>query len=281
MAYVDSELRSRMEEAARYIKDKSKGFKPQITVILGTGLGGLADHLDKEYVIPYSDIPHFPVSTVESHAGNLVLGKVGGKKVAVLQGRFHYYEGWPLEKIVFPLRVTWSLGSRILIVSNAAGGLNRHFKRGDVMVIEDHIGLASLAGLNPLVGPNDEKLGPRFPDMYNAYDKELRELAKDIAIKNGIDLKEGVYIWVAGPNLETPAEYRFFQVIGADAVGMSTVPEVITARHLGMKVVGFSVITDMCIPDTVTPVNFKEILAAAEKAEAKLTKLILELIKAI
>jgi len=242
---------------------------------LGTGLGALVDEIDIDRVIPYEEIPHFPLSTVESHKGNLILGYLSQKPVVVMQGRFHYYEGYSMQEITFPVRVMKALGGEILFVSNAAGGMNRNMQRGDLMVITDHV---NLLGDNPLRGINYPDLGPRFPDMSETYDKELREIALQIALEERIYLHQGVYAALTGPNLETPAEYRFLIAIGADAVGMSTVPEVIVAKHAGMKVFGISCITDLAIDGVVEPVGFEQIVEAANQAEPKLTLIIKNLV---
>ena len=269
------ELKSQIEESARFIEERIR-FAPSIGIILGTGLGALVDEIEIDRVIPYEEIPHFPVSTVETHKGNLVLGHLAGRPVVVMQGRFHYYEGYDLKQVTFPVRVMKRLGAQVLLVSNAAGGMNRNMKRGDLMLITDHI---NLLGDNPLRGPNDPELGPRFPDMSSVYDRELRELALQIALENGIYLHQGVYVALSGPNLETPAEYRFLITIGADAVGMSTVPEVIVAKHAGMRVFGISCITDLAIDGVVEPVSFEEIVNAAKEAEPKMTLIIRELVQ--
>jgi len=269
------ELKSQIEESARFIEERIR-FAPSIGIILGTGLGALVDEIEIDRVIPYEEIPHFPVSTVETHKGNLVLGHIAGRPVVVMQGRFHYYEGYDLKQVTFPVRVMKRLGAQVLLVSNAAGGMNRNMKRGDLMLITDHI---NLLGDNPLRGPNDPELGPRFPDMSSVYDQKLRELALQIALENGIYLHQGVYVALSGPNLETPAEYRFLITIGADAVGMSTVPEVIVAKHAGMRVFGISCITDLAIDGVVEPVSFEEIVNAAKEAEPKMTLIIRELVR--
>ncbi|MEN3186033.1 MAG: purine-nucleoside phosphorylase [Atribacterota bacterium] len=269
------ELKRQIEESAQFIREKIR-FVPSVGIILGTGLGALVDEIEIDRVIPYEEIPYFPVSTVETHRGNLVLGYIAGRPVVVMQGRFHYYEGYDLKQVTFPVRVMKQLGGQVLLVSNAAGGMNRNMKRGDLMVITDHI---NLLGDNPLRGPNDPDLGPRFPDMSSAYDRGLRELALQIALENGIYVHQGVYVALPGPNLETPAEYRFLITIGADAVGMSTVPEVIVARHAGMRVFGISCITDLAIDGVVEPVSFEEIVNAAKEAEPKMTLIIKELVR--
>ena len=271
------DLKAKITQSVEFINQKSK-IKPKIAIILGTGLGRLAEDIEEKEVIPYSEIPNFPISTVQSHSGNLVLGKLGNKEVVAMQGRFHYYEGYSLKEVTFPVRVMKKLGADIIIISNAAGGMNRFFKRGDLMLITDHI---NLFGDNPLIGPNDEELGPRFPDMSEAYSKKFIELAKKIALKEKIRLQEGVYAGLSGPTLETPAEYRFLINIGADAVGMSTVPEVIVANHIGMKVLGISCITDLAIDGVIVKTNVEEILKAASDAEPIMTKLIEKVIKKI
>jgi purine-nucleoside phosphorylase len=268
-------LKETISEATEFIRSKTK-FVPQIGIILGTGLGSLADGMKVDAKISYEDIPHFPVSTVESHAGRLILGELSGKKVVAMQGRFHYYEGYDMKQVTFPVRVMKALGAGTLVVCNACGGLNPAFRAGDIMVITDHI---NLLGSNPLFGPNDESLGPRFPDMCCCYDPELIALAENAAVNLGIKLQKGVYVAVAGPNLETAAEYRFLRLIEADVVGMSTVPEVIVARHQGMRVLGFSLITDMGLPDALKPVNLAEILATAARSEPLLKDIMIRLIK--
>lgn len=244
--------------------------RPEIGIILGTGLGGLAQEIEVETAIPYADIPGFPLSTVESHAGQLLLGRLGGKPVVAMQGRFHRYEGYTLGQVTFPVRVLHALGARTLIVSNACGGMNPLWAPGDLMLIADHI---NLLGDNPLVGPNDDRLGPRFPDMSAPYDPALRELARRTALELGLTLREGVYVAVTGPNLETRAEYRMLRTIGADVVGMSTVPEVIVAVHQGMRVLGISIITDQCLPDALEPADIGRIIDTARRAEPGLTRL--------
>ena len=244
---------------------------PDASLILGTGLGGLAKEIDCAAQISYSEIPGFPVSTVESHAGRLLLGTLGDRNVVAMQGRFHLYEGYSMQQITFPVRVMRALGADKLVVSNACGGMNPFWSAGDLMLIADHI---NLLGDNPLIGPNDESLGPRFPDMSVPFDPELRKIARSVAQDLKITLREGVYVAVTGPNLETPAEYRFLRGIGADVVGMSTVPEVIVAVHGGMRVLGVSIITDECFPDALEPANVERIIATAQKAEPDLTRLV-------
>jgi len=271
------DLKAKVTESVDFINQKSK-VKPKIAIILGTGLGELAEDIQEKEIIPYSEIPNFPLSTVQSHSGNLVLGKLGNKEVVAMQGRFHYYEGYSLKEVTFPVRVMKKLGADTIIISNAAGGMNRFFKRGDLMLITDHI---NLFGDNPLIGPNDEELGPRFPDMSEAYNQKLIELAKKVALKEKIRLQEGVYAGLTGPTLETSAEYRFLIKIGADAVGMSTVPEVIVANHMGMKVLGISCITDLAIDGVIVKTSVEEILKAAADAEPIMTKLIKKVIEKI
>jgi len=269
------DLKETINEAAQFIRGKTKVL-PQIGIILGTGLGSLADAINVDAKIPYEEIPHFPVSTVESHSGRLILGELSGRSVVAMQGRFHYYEGYDLKQVTFPVRVMKALGANTLVVSNACGGMNPHFESGDIVVITDHI---NLQGSNPLFGPNDESLGPRFPDMYNCYDPELIALAENVALNLGLKLQKGVYVAVGGPNLETAAEYRFLRFIGADVVGMSTVPEVIVARHQGMRVLGFSLITDMGLPDALGPMNMTKILATAAKSEPLLKDIMTRVIE--
>jgi len=265
------ELKQQISEAAAAIRDV-KDYHPQIGLILGTGLGTLAQRIDAVARIPYTEIPHFPQATVESHAGELILGVLAGKRVVALSGRFHAYEGYTMQQVTFPIRVARDLGIRELIVSNAAGGMNPQFKSGDLMVITDHI---NFMGDNPLIGPNDESLGPRFPDMSEPYARGLIELAETVALEKGIHLVRGVYLGCPGPCLETRAEYRFMRMIGADVVGMSTVPEVIVAVHAGLKVLGFSAVTDECFPDALEPVDIERIIATANEVEPKLTAVIL------
>jgi len=260
------ELKQQIQEAIDFLKTKVD-FSPEVGIILGTGLGGLADEIQKKAVISYEEIPHFPISTVEFHAGKLIFGNLAGKKVVAMQGRFHFYEGYTMKQITFPVRVMKALGARTLLVSNAAGALNPLFNLSDIMLITDHI---NLLGDNPLIGENDDSLGPRFPDMSEPYTKSLIDLAEKVALENKFFVKKGVFVAMTGPSLETRAEYRFLRTIGADAVGMSTVPEVIVAVHSGMKVLGLSVLTDMCLPDALEPVNIQRILKAASNAEPRL-----------
>ncbi len=265
-----SALVSAIRLAAEAVRSHTE-LKPDAAIILGTGLSGLADVIEPEAVVPYEQIPGFPVSTVESHAGRMIAGRLEGKRVLAMQGRFHRYEGYSLQEVTFPVRVLRDLGADTLIVSNACGGMHPLWRPGELMLIADHI---NLLGDNPLIGPNVEELGPRFPDMLDAYDPDLRSAAKREALELGITLHEGVYVAVTGPCLETPAEYRMLRTIGADVVGMSTVPEVIVARHAGMRVLGLSIITDACLPDALEPVDIQRIIATANEAEPRLTSLV-------
>ncbi|RMD48059.1 MAG: purine-nucleoside phosphorylase [Ignavibacteria bacterium] len=262
-----SKLTERINETLEVIK-KVTGKTYPVGIILGTGLGGLVEEIEIEHTIDYQDLPHFPLSTVESHKGKLIFGKLGGKDVVAMQGRFHYYEGYSMQQITYPVRVMKFLGVETLLVSNACGGMNPQFSQGDIMLITDHI---NLLGDNPLIGPNEDELGPRFPDMSEPYSTELIKLAEQIALDNKIKVQKGVYVAVPGPNLETRAEYRFLRTIGADVVGMSTIPENIVANHMGMKVLGISIVTDECFPDSLKPVNVEEIIATAMNAEPKMT----------
>lgn len=262
--------RERIEACAQAVRARFP--RPiDVAIILGTGLGGLADEIDIEQTIEYKDLPNFPLSTVESHKGRLLCGTLGGKTVVAMQGRFHRYEGYSLQQVTFPVRVLRALGADTLIVSNACGGMHPLWAAGDLMVIADHI---NLLGDNPLIGPNDDTLGARFPDMSEPYDPALRALAREVASQHGITLREGVYVAVQGPNLETRAEYRFLRGIGADVVGMSTVPEVIVALHGGMRVLGLSIITDQCLPDALEPASLAQIVGVARSAEPKLTAVV-------
>jgi purine-nucleoside phosphorylase len=264
-------LYDQIQEAVGAIRKACRG-KPQAGIILGTGLGGLAREIDAEATIAYADIPHFPRSTAISHAGTLVCGKLAGVPVVAMEGRVHSYEGYSYQQITFPVRVMKALGADLLIVSNACGGMNPQYRIGDVMVIDDHINLMSG---NPLIGINDDRLGPRFPDMSRAYTPELVDRALEIARQENFVAHRGVFVAVSGPNLETRAEYRFLRNIGADCVGMSTVPECLVAVHSGMRVLGLSAVTDLCFPDTLKPVDIKEIIHAAGLAEPKLRKIVL------
>ncbi len=249
---------------------------PEIGIILGTGLGGLAEVIEVESAVPYDTIPGFPISTVESHAGRLLLGRLAGRPVVAMQGRFHRYEGYRLDQVTFPVRVIRALGAGVLLVSNACGGMNPLWQPGDLMLIEDHI---NLLGDNPLIGINDEALGPRFPDMSEPYDAGLRAIARQAAVDLQVTLREGVYVGIPGPNLETRAEYRMLRIIGGDVVGMSTVPEVIVANHAGMRVMGVSIITDQCLPDALEAASIERIIAVAKKAEPSLTRLVTRVVE--
>ncbi len=268
-------LFDRIQVAAEVVRGRTT-LEPEVAIILGTGLGGLAGEIDVEAEVPYERLPGFPLSTVESHAGKLLVGRLGGRPVVAMQGRFHRYEGYDLQQVTFPVRVMRALGARTLVVSNACGGMNPLWGPGDLVLLSDHI---NLLGDNPLVGPNDERLGPRFPDMSAPYDPELRTLARRVALEQGIVLREGVYVAVSGPNLETRAEYRMLRAIGADVVGMSTVPEVIVAVHQGMRAIGISIVTDQCLPDALEPADIERIIATAGRAEPNLTRLITTLVE--
>jgi purine-nucleoside phosphorylase len=262
--------RERIEACAQAVR--ARFSKPvDAALILGTGLGGLADEIAVEQVIDYGELPNFPLSTVESHSGRLLCGTLGDKTVIAMQGRFHRYEGYSLQQVTFPVRVLRALGATTLIVSNACGGLHPLWQPGDLMLMADHI---NLLGDNPLIGPNDETLGPRFPDMSEPYDAGLRAIARQVATAVGLPLREGVYVAVPGPNLETRAEYRFLRGVGADVVGMSTVPEVIVAVHGGMRVLGLSIITDQCLPDALEPASLDTIIAVARQAEPGLAAVV-------
>ncbi len=269
-----SQLKSTIDEAVKAIRAKCD-LKPEIGIILGTGLGGLSDDIDSACEIPYSEIPGFARTTLATHAGNLILGKLGGRPVIAMEGRFHLYEGYTMAQVTFPVRVIRALGASSLVVSNACGCLNPEWQKGDLILIEDHI---NLMGDNPLIGPNDDSLGPRYPDMIEPYCKAYIEAAEKIAAEEGIRAHRGVYAAMTGPCLETRAEYRMLQIIGADAIGMSTVPEVIVAVHAGLKTFGVGILTDVCLPDELQPVNIQEIIAVANAAEPKLTRLIERLI---
>jgi purine-nucleoside phosphorylase len=257
-------------EAVDAIRSRT-ALRPEAGVILGTGLGALAERIRVEAAIPYPEIPHFARSTVESHSGRLLLGELGGRPVVAMQGRFHRYEGYSLQQVTFPVRVMRALGAEVLVASNAAGGMNPLWSPGDLVLISDHI---NLLGDNPLVGPNPDDLGPRFCDMSEPYDAGLREIAREVALERGIPLRSGVYVAVPGPNLETRAEYRMLRTLGADVVGMSTVPEVIVAVHGGMRVLGVSIVTDACLPDALEPADIRQIIATAHGAEPRLTELV-------
>jgi purine-nucleoside phosphorylase len=259
-----------VQEATRTVRSQWEGT-PTIGLVLGTGLGALAREIDEAASIPYPEIPYFPRSTVESHKGQLVCGMLSGHQVVAMEGRFHLYEGYTASQVTFPIRVMKELGCRLLIVSNAAGGLNPLYEKGDLIVLDDHI---NLMGVNPLIGPNDDRLGPRFPDLIEPYDRSLQNLALRVALEENIVAHRGVYAAMTGPNLETRAEYRFLRAIGADMIGMSTIPEVLVAVHAGLKVLGFSIVTDLCLPDALEPVKIEDILAVANAAEAKLRTIV-------
>ena len=262
--------RERIEACAQAVRARFN--KPvDAAIILGTGLGALADEIQVETIIDYSDLPNFPLSTVESHKGRLLCGTLSGRTVVAMQGRFHRYEGYSLQQVTYPVRVLRALGAETLIVSNACGGMHPLWSAGDLMLIADHI---NLLGDNPLIGPNDDALGPRFPDMSEPYDASLRVIAREVAVANGITMREGIYAAVQGPNLETRAEYRFLRDVGADVVGMSTVPEVIVARHGGMRVLGLSIITDQCLPDALESASLEQIINVARNAEPKLSAVV-------
>lgn len=270
-------LMNDINETLAVIK-KHTTLMPEIGIILGTGLGKLAEEIKPIAVIDYTDLPHFPVSTVESHKGKLIIGELSGKNVIVMQGRFHYYEGYSMQEIVYPVRVMKMLGVHTLVVSNACGSVNPYIPKESLMIIDDHI---NLFGDNPLIGKNHDELGPRFPDMSEPYSKRLINLAEQTALELGIKTYKGVYAAMSGPSLETRAEYRMLRTIGADVIGMSTIPECIAAKHCGMEVFGVSIVTDECYPDALKPVQLSEILHAAAVAEPNMTKLVKELLKTI
>lgn len=266
-----------IKQTADFLKNKlSEDYT--IGIILGTGLGGLANEIEVDHSFAYEDIPNFPVSTVEGHSGKLIFGKLGGKNVMALQGRFHYYEGYNMNQVVFPVRVMKFLGLKFLFVSNASGGVNPAFEIGEIMIINDHV---NLFGDNPLMGKNIDELGPRFPDMSEPYDKKMITKAKEIAKANNIAVSEGVYAGLSGPTLETPAEYKYVRIIGADAVGMSTVPEVIAARHMGIPCFGFSIVTDLGVPGKIIEMTHEIVQSVAVKAEPKMTTIIKGLIASL
>lgn len=267
----------KIKETTSYIQSRTSR-KPSIGIILGTGLGGLTKEIQQQEIISYKEIPNFPVSTVEGHKGQLILGLLGGHDVVAMQGRFHYYEGYLMKDLAFPVRVMKYLGVQLLFISNASGGLNPAFEIGDCMFITDHI---NLMGSNPLIGPNDEEFGPRFPDMKEVYKHSLIEKATSIAQKHNIRYQTGIYAAVSGPTFETPAEYRYIRILGADAVGMSTVPEAIVARHMGMSVFAVSVITDLGVPGKIVEITHQEVIAAANRSEPMMTKIIMELLQTL
>lgn len=264
------ETKKQIDESVAFIR-KQTTTEPTIGIILGTGLGSLVDGIEMETTVAYDQIPHFPVSTVESHHGRLLFGNLRGKRVVCMQGRFHFYEGYSMQQVVFPVRVMKALGIKTLVVSNAAGGVNPNYVAGDIMLIKDHI---NFFGTNPLIGQNHNDWGSRFPDMFEAYSPILRAIAHETALEQNLRIQEGVYLGLSGPTLETAAEYRMVRVLGADAVGMSTVPEVIAARHQGTDVLGFTIITDMGLADAMKPCSIDEVLRVAGEAEPKLRELI-------
>ena len=265
-----------IKESANFINEKTN-FNPEIGIILGTGLGGLVSEIEIEHSLPYNEIPNFPLSTVEGHSGRLILGILGGKKVVAMQGRFHFYEGYCMEKVTFPVRVMKFLGIKNLILSNASGGVNPDYEIGDLMILEDHICLIP----NPLIGANLDELGPRFPDMSDSYCKDMIQIAQQIASENNLPIQKGVYVALTGPTLETPAEYKYMRIIGGDTVGMSTAPEVIVARHMGIPCFAMSVITDLGVPGKIQKVTHEEIQKVSEVTEPKLTLIIKQLISKI
>ncbi len=268
-------LMDKIKECLAFIRTQT-AFKPDIALVLGTGLGNLAQRIKAEKVFEYGDLPFFPKTTVQSHSGKLILGELGGKKIAAMEGRFHFYEGYSLEEVTFPVRVLRELGARILVVSNAAGGLNLSYKKGEIVIIQDQI---NFMGVNPLIGPNLDKLGPRFPDMYEPFSKRLSDLTFKAAEEVAVPVNKGVYVGVTGPCLETRAEYRMMRQFGADLVGMSTVPEVIVGVHMGMEILGVSIVTDTCDPDHLEPCNIQEIIKTANEAGPKLDRLITKAIE--
>ena len=266
---------ARVKESVAFLEGETK-LRPQVAVVLGTGLGGLADKIEAAAVIPYKKIPNFPISTVASHEGQLIFGSLGGKRVAAMQGRFHFYEGYETKEITFPIRVMAAMGTKTLLISNAAGGLDLSFRAGDLMLIRDHI---NLTGQNPLRGDNVDEWGPRFPDMTAPYSRGLIDLAQKAAEDLGIKIHKGVYVGVSGPSMETAAETRFLRLIGADAVGMSTIPEVIVAVHAGLRVLGLSVITNVNDPDNYQPAPLEEVIATAKGEEPTLVRLVEEILR--
>jgi purine-nucleoside phosphorylase len=274
---MTTELKRRIEEATAFVKKRMKNAPaPGVGVILGTGLGDFASALESPVVVPYADIPHFPHSTVESHAGELHIGRLAGRPTAVMKGRVHFYEGYTMQQVGFPVRVLKALGCTTLVVTNACGGMNPAMSAGTIVVTTDHI---NLMGDNPLIGPNDDTLGPRFPDMSEPYSRALIALAEKVAREQGLALQRGVFVAVPGPNLETAAEYRFLRKIGADVVGMSLVPENIVAVHGGMRVLAFNVVTDASDPDHLEPVDLSEVLAVAGRVAPALTRLVTEIVR--
>ncbi len=270
-----SELRETIDRAAAYLRERSD-FEPEFGVILGTGLGGFAEEIQAELTVPFDEIPGFARSTATSHAGNLILGRLGGRRVMAMQGRVHYYEGYSMQQVTLPVRVMRALGCHSLVMSNAVGGMNPQMEPGDIVVVTDHI---NLMGDNPLIGPNDENLGPRFPDMSQPYDRAYVQQVVDIALAERIRVHKGVFVAVAGPNLETAAEYRMLRALGADTVGMSMVPENLVAVHAGMRVLGLSVVTDRCLPDALEPADVDEIIRIAGQTEPHLRRLVVRFLE--
>jgi purine-nucleoside phosphorylase len=264
----------KIKNTVDFIQSKTN-FQPEVGIILGTGLGGLVEEIDIKFTLLYENIPNFPVSTVAGHKGQLIFGLLGGKNVVAMQGRFHFYEGYTMQELTFPVRVMKFLGIKLLIVSNASGGMNPAFNVGDIMFITDHI---NLMATNPLIGKNYDELGSRFPDMHNAYDKNIISKAKGIAASNNITVQTGVYAAVSGPCFETPAEYKYIRIIGADCVGMSTIPEVIAARHMGIPVFAVSIITDLGVEGQICEVSHEEVIKAANASEPKMTIILKELL---
>ncbi len=275
---MEENLLTKIKKTAQFLNNATGNFSPEIGIILGSGLGSLADDIDKQYVIPYQEIPYFPISTVEGHVSNLIFGTLGGKRVVAMQGRFHYYEGYSMKEVTFPVRVMKFLGIKTLIVSNASGGVNPNFKVGDIMIIRDHI---NLFPEHPLRGKNYDELGPRFLEMGEAYNKTYIKLMHEIAKEEGLKLQEGVYVGLQGPTFETPAEYGLVRILGGDAVGMSTIPEVIVARHMDIPILALSVITDLGGPDIEYQVSHEEVLKAASKAEPIVRKLVQKFIERV
>jgi len=267
---------TKVKETTAFIKSKVT-ISPEVGIILGTGLGGLVKQITNQQVLNYSDIPNFPVSTVEGHKGHLIFGDLGGKKVVAMQGRFHFYEGYDMKQVTFPVRVLKYIGIKNLFVSNASGGVNPNFEIGDLMIINDHINLLP----NPLLGPNENEFGPRFPDMSQAYDPKLIALAYDVAKKQGVKVQLGCYVGTTGPTFETPKEYQYFRIIGGDTVGMSTVPEVIVARQMGLPVFAISIITDLGVPGKIVEVSHAEVQRIGQQAEQKMTRIIEEMLREI
>ena len=273
----DRDLMAPFRDATDEIRRRTD-HRPRVGIVLGTGLGGLAKEIRTDLAIPYAEIPHFPLSTVEGHSGRLIFGDLDGVPVVAMQGRFHHYEGYSLQQVTFPVRVMRLLGAETLVVSGASGGLDPLMSRGDLVLLDDHL---NLMWTSPLVGPNLDELGPRFPDMSEPYDRSLQQLALESALERRIPLRRGVYAAVVGPNLETRAEYRMLRWMGADVVGMSTVPEVIVARHMGMRVLGLTIVTDLCLPDALEPVDISTIIRAAAEAEPKLTAVMRDVVRTL